>query len=108
MNKLFLQNDFATKIITIRSPGERLTSSRSQRRQTLFGFRESCLVYLWVPYFAHNQYIFGGGVLLRKFDNMSAELSGILQSSTGKAIKPLLFMYYPAISIYWGLKISQV
>ena len=72
--------------------------------QTFFGFVKRCLVYLWVRALEHNQYVFLG-LLMRKLEKVSARLSfspKYRRAVAENAIKPLIFMYHEAVSIFLG------
>ena len=72
--------------------------------QTFFGLVKRGLVYLWVRDLEHNRYIFLG-LLMRKFDKVSARLSfspKYRRAVAENAIKPLIFMYNESMSMFLG------
>ena len=77
----------------------------SDGRSDIFGFVKLCLVFLWVRYLVHDRYFLG--LLIRKFDKVSARLSFSPRSCRAvaeDAIKPLVFIYHEAMSTFLGSK----
>ena len=73
--------------------------------QTFFGFVKNCLVYLGYSIWC----IIGIflGLLMRKFDKVSARLSSspkYCRAVAENAIQPLVFIYQESMSIFLGSK----
>ena len=74
--------------------------------QTFFGFVKLCLVSLWVHWCIISIFL---GLLMRKFDKVSARLSFLpkyFRAVAENAMKPLIFMYHETMSIFLGSKMS--
>ena len=70
--------------------------------QTFFGFVKRCLTFGYAIWSINGIFL---GLLMRKFDKMSARPSfspKYCRAVAKNAIKPLIFMYHKAMSIFLG------